>query len=1651
MDWRVNSTGTALAYFGTIKERFEEQHADAEVQYLDVGMNEIVDKLIAGVIAGMALREAGASRKGIETVGLFGRMASLKVWSRSEVTAFFVIFVVAVGGLWAFTSCGSEATVAAGQPRILFIGSQNSNELNAFLELGYAPEVVAPRAEELSRLNFFSYSTIVLGSLANRNVLAAESVRTPLFQAIERGAVFVAFRSYGGGLAPVQDEWLPSQAIKDGAYLVGAILEADHPIFTTPHKITLDMLRRVHSGVMYHPYVQLGEGWIPLVAGDELMPFFRNETGIPPFHGETHYGIIEMLYGDGRLLLIQMIPEYQWFHNDGGRSDSVGRLFMENIVTYVVQSSRVQAAGSASVPPEYVDGALGVLLNWVERPSPPQMSLEAWEYDFKGPFTVKWDDRDVVTIRHPDVPAVEGAYAQLSRSFPVGAADGSVLLTFYLTDDYLGGVDRFFEHDREVGRAENWKEGYRFVEVEVDGVRVWEEDVLGPNPFPWPHRLRAVDITPWVQGKDEVKVTLRVVNRKSSEDPFWTDVYVSRVAVLDGIPGRQGVGEITVRDSGVFVPAIKVLDAPGERATVVLHAPDRPPIVVTLSADDLREHWIVGEPLELQAGQRVTVQVVPDSAGRGEEAVQQAYLLPEAYLARPEPPLADIRSWFTAVEPPERILLRVKGPEGVTMTAPVSQGLPFARGSFTPEEAGRLRLRGAGGEDVPVQVRPLAVWPDGSVKWALISFIGKPGEYELIIDGSSSAKGRSESEASVSSQAQGLISPLEPGRFRIDTGRLAFALDYLDGLRIEGATIDGQPVPLREMDFTFAYEDGRRLSLTYAEVRDVRLLENGGERAVLWLRGNFLNEGRRDLEFTLQWRVYKDQPLVWIDAAFTNRLGQKVELRDIRFHVRGNLGHEVGIPEGDGASVRSWSLAQGAAGETSSWAIVQPDENQFTQWLNGQLAGGGRRFPGWVTLAGDGSVHFFAGVRHFWEQYPKSVRVTADGLEFGLWAHETGQVLEVADGFQKTHELLFGWIDADQAPTVSRLLEQPYLLVADPEYLTGTGALGIVAAAAAADGYPSFRAAYEKSVDETYSRYLAKRESRREYGMQNFGDDTFEWGYGPMYTFWSNQEYDHHYGFLLQYLRSGDLRFWQIGDQAARHYRDVDVIHHSTNPLIIGAPRAHNTKHVVEQGWYPDHNLGGVAVHHAWVEGLWLHYLLTGDELTYEAARGAADWFVAQVESDRWFRGDVERGPGWTMIALIGSYRATSDEKYLRAAEVIATDVYLRQDPVRGVYSVPIDGRPSYEGGQSFMSGILARGMARYYLETGDERAARSVARFYDWLTREMRVDATRFIYKQAPGWHSPSATDQVVSLLAYGLALLDRRDDWEMVLHAAAIQANVRSLSWMPEAIAIFERLYARYVPLEIVRPGPGRVSVGREGPVDLELTLVRLDADERVEGWLEFSGVPAGMHLVPDRVFYRLDPGVRVQPFSVRISVEPTVEPKRYTLTVRDPDREALTIAVPVDVPARTTVDRFRPPIEHPWFAGLSLRVDEARSVGWEHIKVGGADRLRRTGAAEEYLIYDARGLFDFALTVYGPASQRELVERLVQISLSDDGGSTWTTVPTQIEWKGDGRGEYAEAVIRPQERYLRGDVKLKVTVREGGAPDSVHLARMEITGWL
>ncbi len=460
-----------------------------------------------------------------------------------------------------------------------------------------------------------------------------------------------------------------------------------------------------------------------------------------------------------------------------------------------------------------------------------------------------------------------------------------------------------------------------------------------------------------------------------------------------------------------------------------------------------------------------------------------------------------------------------------------------------------------------------------------------------------------------------------------------------------------------------------------------------------------------------------------------------------------------------------------------------------------------------------------------------------------------------------THELMVGFEPegADAESIDAFLAFRDRLLAApDPQYAVGTLALGEMPPA---DGglFPE----YETQMDRMYDGYMSKREARSEYGMENFGDDTFEWGYGPSYTFWSNQEYDHHHGFLVEWFRSGDRRFFEIGEQAARHYEATDCFHWAPGrEYLIGAPHHHNTKHIVEEGWFPDHALRGASNGHSWVEGLLDYWLLTGDVRAEETARQMGEWYIWTVENNHYGAGGQERGPGWTLVALSSLYRLTGDERFRDAGDTILDWIERTQDPVRGVISVPISEQPSYEGGTAFMHGIVGRGLGRFYEATGEERAMRACIGIGEWLTTEPMGPPARFWYKQAPRCKTGyGATDQCINALSYPYRYTG--DEWFGRLADELLsmtRVGSRSAAWVYTTLG---HLAPRRTPLQIDLPALDPILAPNE-PWDGALTLRNTTA-RPVTARVSVTG-PEGLTAAAEPAELTIEPGAQAQ---VRLTV--------------------------------------------------------------------------------------------------------------------------------------------------------------------------------------
>ncbi|NLF15744.1 MAG: hypothetical protein GX595_00585 [Lentisphaerae bacterium] len=1310
--------------------------------------------------------------------------------------------------------------------RVLMVAGQADNPTALALDaLGVAAERCAPG--EVARRSLFRYDLVVWGMDESRAVLAADPATVAAY--LDAGGVMLCARGQD------EDPWLPVPVRRDKAYHLGAVLQPDHAVFQRPHRHDDAALRDVHGGSIYRAFHAWSGPWVPLLSTGATQTWDKTPEAAA---GEPHAGLIEMPWGAGHLIMLQMIPEYHWFRDRKGDPDCAGARFFANLLDYALGKAQAQAA--TRPPPERpeafvedLDSLLPIPCGFDTRPLDPG----EWQVRAQGPYRAGADRRGVWTVTHEDVPSLAGSFCELTREVPLPADRAQASLRWYLSDTYCGGNERILGGAQH-GQTSfvNRREGHRFAQVFVNGRQLWEMDLLGPNPQPARRRFYAADLADVVPaGAGTCRVTLRVEDRLPSGDrPFAIDVFWGAVEVLPGVSRLSatqvgGTPLLTLQagqaqpwpaltQSGRVRLAVRLQDRVQDRPTLVLDVAGREVVRWRLSADDHRWHWAVTPEVAVRPGAEVRLRLEGDAGGLC--PVSDLAVCPVPDLPAAADDAAPAPAAAVPAVPTDRVALRVTETAGVARPyAIATQGLPLAAGRV--RDLSQIRLTTDRGEALPLQAAPLVTWPDGSIKVALVSF-----PVSLAANATATCQAAiAEAGAAAPAPADGQprLAVLERGdEILIDTGAIQAVVSRTHGRLVESVRrADGRVLKRAEDVWDLAVEDeaGRVLRSGGPTVAATTFADRGPLRLLLVRTGSFADANGRCLDYRLQLEATAGAEALRLEAILVNRESTpEVMLRRWSMDF-------AGLPADQ---ARLWLDAERTAAAGPGAVLYQHREDRLSWNGPGQaLDWAEGRCPGWLRAGGVG-----LGVRWFWQRFPHALRFETAGLRYDLippalddrdlptrWQERLAEVTDrytvggvgypqspgrmglfrLAAG-EALHEEILMVFDgapdsADLAPAMADLTHRPRA-VPDPAYTSATRVFG--------DFQPAgdLFSAYETSVEKTYAGILAKREKRREYGFENFGDDTFEWGYGPSYTYWSNSEYDHHHGFLLQFLRSGDGRWWELGEQQARHYRDI-VVPHAGAPSRRGGPVHHNATSLwmpqhPEQFWIADHTIAGSSCSHSWAEGMVDYWYLTGDPWAGEVVREMADWYCDRIENNAFGAGGQERGPGWALIAVSALAGAVPSPRLMRAGQTIADWIIAWQDPLRGVVSVPISEQPSYEGGSTFMHGIVGRGLGRWAGLTDDPAVRRACVGIAAWMTTEPMGAKGTFWYKQSPqNSRSFSATDQCLSALTYAHRFSN--DPWYGDIALALCRrtgANVRSMSWYPQALG---HIAALLTPAEV------------------------------------------------------------------------------------------------------------------------------------------------------------------------------------------------------------------------------------------------------------
>jgi hypothetical protein len=621
---------------------------------------------------------------------------------------------------------------------------------------------------------------------------------------------------------------------------------------------------------------------------------------------------------------------------------------------------------------------------------------------------------------------------------------------------------------------------------------------------------------------------------------------------------------------------------------------------------------------------------------------------------------------------------------------PVTRGVPLPAGLAGDIDA--CGILAPDGQPVPAQFRALSRWPDGTVRWVLADF-----QADVPANGKATYTLRCEEPGALPTHdapirteedEDGITVCTGPLRFRVSRRR--FGLFERVEYKTDGAEFfpvyQGRPqggeawVRISEGSLTggtqrrlYGMGGVCRASLA-PDAYTVVVEEAGPLRTVLRLDALCEADipmhhyaGYRPFRCTTRIHAYAGQALLRVLHTVVMVCNpRETEIEEIGIEVPATLT----------GAVRRYALAAnrpaaGALAPGETLHLAQRLDNHFRLYRHagtqGRIVAEGERAEGWIALD-DGVSGVAVGLRYMAEEYPKALEVSHDGggIALYLWRdpdggrlslkryaeevawHEGEGVYADGTGIAKTSEFFIHFYAADQrdgaVETIRGGLAPPHLAV-DPVWMARCEAAG---------GFqphdPARFPASERMMTGFVDWLMRCIRLGRWYGFLDWGDALAVWDEAADdWRFrgrwgWCNSEWDPRHGVWIQYLRTGDARYFHLGEAMTRHSTDVDTCHaHPFRPYMAGGCFRHSLDHFSDEP----------CASHTFIDNWVDYYYLTGDGRTLDVLKEAGAFFLRY----RWTEDPAYsfslRSIGNTLRGLLYLHEVTGDARFSARAEEV--------------------------------------------------------------------------------------------------------------------------------------------------------------------------------------------------------------------------------------------------------------------------------------------------------------------------------------------------------------------------------------------------------------
>lgn len=296
-------------------------------------------------------------------------------------------------------------------------------------------------------------------------------------------------------------------------------------------------------------------------------------------------------------------------------------------------------------------------------------------------------------------------------------------------------------------------------------------------------------------------------------------------------------------------------------------------------------------------------------------------------------------------------------------------------------------------------------------------------------------------------------------------------------------------------------------------------------------------------------------------------------------------------------------------------------------YSNGEHIEEGTRANPSISIT-DSDKGISATVQYFWQNFPKALEANDNTLTIKLFPKQYNDVFELQGGEQKTHTVFLNFGDSQclRGPVQSPLIPR-----STPEWYAKTKAFNYLIPEIG-DPNNELKKLMNTAIKGN-NTFFHRREIIDEYGWRNFGELYADHeaighkGAEPLISHYNNQ-YDCIYGFLIQFVRSGDIKWFLLADQLCSHVKDVDIYHTNADRPEYNHGLFWHTEHYIDaqtathrcfsKKHADQRNMaaygGGPALSHNYSSGFLYHYYMTGSLSSRETVLELASFIIKNMD-----------------------------------------------------------------------------------------------------------------------------------------------------------------------------------------------------------------------------------------------------------------------------------------------------------------------------------------------------------------------------------------------------------------------------------------------------